>query len=61
MYEGRKKLSKPKTENTRNPFLLKKKKIEIKDALEAFRHFSKQKKKNKKERNYSKKKKLIIH
>ena len=30
MYGGGNKLSKPKTQNTRNPFLLKKKKIEIK-------------------------------
>ena len=46
VYGGEKKLNKPKTKNTRNPFLIKKKrKKEIKG------HFSKQKKKKKKERN----------
>ena len=33
MYGGGKKLSKPKTQNTRNLFLLKKKKEEIKDRI----------------------------
>ena len=54
VYRGGKKLSKPKTRNKtnniRNHFILKKKKLKI-EQLEIFGHFFKQKKKKKKERN----------
>ena len=47
-----KKLSKPKTQNIRSPFILKNKK---KIKLEIFENFLKQRKKKKKERNQKKK------
>ena len=48
MYEIGKKLSKPNTQNIRNPFTLKKKKEELKsEKLEIIGHFMKQKKKEK--------------
>ena len=52
VYGGGEKLSKPKSQNTRNAFLLKKKKKKIKDRIiiEIWTLF-KQKKKKKKERN----------
>ena len=52
VYGGGKKLTKPKSQNTRNAFLLKKKKKKIKDRIirEIWTLF-KQKKEKKKERN----------
>ena len=45
-------VAKPKTQNIRNPFILKKKKKKLKtEWLEIFGQFLKQKKKKKKERN----------
>ena len=50
VYEGGKKLSKPKIQNIRNPFRLKKKKKKSKTEY-IFEYFLKQKKKKKKKRN----------
>ena len=61
VYGGGKKLSKPKTQNTRNPFLLKKKKKEIKDRIIRYIWALLKTKEEKKERKkIEKKKKLII-
>ena len=52
MYGRGKKLSKPKTQNIRNLFILKKEKNKLKiEQLEIFEPLLKQKKKKKKERN----------
>ena len=49
-YGRRKKLSKPKAQNIRNPFILKKKRTKLNtEELEIFRHFLKRKRKKKKE------------
>ena len=62
VYGGGKKLSKPKSQNTRNTFLLKKKKKEIKDRIirDIWTLFKTEKGKKERKKLEEKKKKIII-
>ena len=62
VYGGGKKLSKPKSQNTRNTFLLKKKKKEIKDRIirDIWTLFKTEKGKKERKKLEKKKKKIII-